>query len=74
VASAAGQAWGFYCQLGGSANNVSAEACKGILTVLLTAQTTGKTVTLWFDDDLTCSTHPSWAWLNTFYWGPTIND
>jgi hypothetical protein len=74
AAAAGGQSWGFFCQLAGTTNNISPEACKGILAVLLTAQTSGKTVTLWYDDDLTCSTHAGWAWLTTVYWGPTINE
>jgi uncharacterized SAM-dependent methyltransferase len=74
AAAAGGQSWGFFCQLGSSINNVSAEACKGILAVLMTAQASGKTVTLWFDDNLTCSTHASWAWLDTVYWGPSMNE
>jgi hypothetical protein len=74
AAAAGGQSWGYFCQLGAVSNNVSAEACKGILAVLLSAQATGKSVTVWYDDDLTCSTHPSWAWLNTLYWGPSINE
>ena len=74
AAAAGGQSWGYFCQLGATTNNVSTEACKGILAVLLTAQASGKSVTVWYDDDLTCSTHASWAWLNTVYWGPTISD
>lgn len=74
AAAAGGQNWGHFCQLGATVNNVSPEACKGILAVLLTAQASGKTVTVWYDDDLSCSTHASWAWLNTVYWGPTINE
>jgi hypothetical protein len=74
AAAAGGQTWGYFCQLGTTTNNVSPEACKGILAVLLAAQASGKTVTLWYDDDLSCSTHASWAWLTTVYWGPTINE
>jgi hypothetical protein len=74
AAAAGGQSWGYFCQLGATTNNVSPEACKGILAVLLAAQASGKTVTVWYDDELTCSTHAGWAWLNTIYWGPTIND
>jgi hypothetical protein len=74
AANAGGQQWGYFCQLGATTNNVSPEACKGILAVLLAAQTSGKSVTIWYDDALSCSTHPSWAWLTTWYWGPSISD
>lgn len=70
--SAGGQQWAYFCRLGVTENSVSPEACKGVLTVLLTAQTTGKNVQLWFDDGLTCSTHPTWAWLAVWYWGPQL--
>ncbi len=74
AASAGGQQWTYFCRLGVTENGVSPEACKGVLTVLLTAQTTGKNVQLWFDDGLTCSTHPTWAWLSVWYWGPQLVD
>jgi hypothetical protein len=74
AAAAGGQSWGHFCQLGTTTNNVSPEACKGILAILLAAQASGKTVTLWYDDALACSTHASWVWLDTVYWGPTINE
>ena len=72
--NAGGHSWGFFCALGQTSNNVSPEACKGILSVLLTAQTSGKRVTIWYRDDLNCSTARGWQWLSTVYWGPTLTD
>lgn len=42
--------------------------------MLLTAQTSGKQIELWFNDSLTCTTHPAWAWLSGWYWGPRLHD
>jgi hypothetical protein len=75
--SAGGQHWGYFCNLGTTNNNVSSEACKGILATLLAAQHTEKVVTLWFGDDYDCNWHASngsWAWLTTWYWGPTASN
>ena len=72
--SAGGQHWGYFCQIGGSSNNVTPDACKGILAVLLAAQASGKSVNVWYSDSNDCSWHASngaWAWLTTWYWGPT---
>jgi disulfide bond formation protein DsbB len=74
AASAGGQSWGFFCQLGQTTNGVTPEACKAILTILLTAQTTDKRVTIWFRDDLSCSANRGWNWLSTVYWGPMIEN
>ncbi len=67
--------WPYFCALGQTTSNgVGPEACKGLLALLLTAQASGKQVKLWFDDGLTCSTHPSWNYLSGWYWGPEIVD
>jgi hypothetical protein len=72
--SAGGQHWGYFCQLGATTNTVTSDACKGVLAVLLAAQASGKSVNLWFSDANDCAWHASngsWAWLTTWYWGPT---
>jgi len=51
AANAAGQSWGYFCQRGATTNNVTPDACKGILAVLLTAQTSGKHVRVWYSDN-----------------------
>jgi hypothetical protein len=72
--SAGGTHWTYFCQLGATTNGVDPEACKGILAVLLTAQASGKSVNLWFNDSLNCSADRSWAWLAHWYWGPSIQN
>jgi hypothetical protein len=75
--SAGGQHWGYFCQLGATANGINPDACKGILAVLLAAQAQGKQVNLWYNDDYSCAWHAangSWAYLTTWYWGPTLLD
>ena len=73
--SAGGQHYGYFCQLGTTTNNVSSEACKGVLAVLLTAQSTDKSINIWYSDSYDCAWHASngsWAWLNTWYFGPSL--
>ena len=75
--SAGGQHWGYFCQLNTTVNNVDADGCKGILSVLLAAQASGKSVSVWYTDDHDCTWHGTngaWTWLATWYWGPTINN
>jgi hypothetical protein len=74
AASAGGQSWGYFCQLGTTTNGVSPDACKGMLAILLAAQASGKNVRLWFRDSLSCSTNRGWNWLDTLYWGPAVLD
>ena len=58
------------CVIGSTANGVSPELCRTIYATLLTAYLTDKPVTFAYDDALTCSSHPSWAWLTGWYHGP----
>lgn len=74
AASAGGQSWGYFCQVNGTSNNISPEACRGMLAVLLAAQASGKQVRIWFRDENNCSTNRGWAWLSSMYWGPSILD
>lgn len=74
AASAGGQSWGYFCQVNATTNGVSPEACRAMLAVLLTAQSTGKQVRIWFRDDLNCSAYRGWGWLSTMYWGPALLD
>lgn len=64
--------WNTFCQLGVAFNGVSPDACKGILVTLMTAQVTGRSVVIWFNDGLTCTTHPVWTSLSGWYWGPML--
>lgn len=66
----------YICQVdttSSSANGpVTPEQCKSFLAVFLAAQTTGQRIQFAFNDSLTCSTHPSWAWLGGWYFGPML--
>lgn len=76
VESLAGLAWPRLCSVSRSANGIDPQACKTVYSALLTAQTTGKSVNLWFDDDVSggnCGTHPSWQFLEGWYFGPKLN-
>jgi hypothetical protein len=65
----------YLCKLSGTTTlNTSIETCKSIYAMLLSAQTTGKSVMLWFEDSLTCSTHPTWAGLTGWYFGPQLQN
>jgi hypothetical protein len=71
----------FYpCQLGATVNSVTAETCKGILSVLMLAKATGAQVAWTFNDSLGCNRAPyyggNWYWLSDpsggWYYGPQI--
>lgn len=61
---------GEICQIGASANGISSDTCKAMYARLLIAETTGKSLTMYFNDSLTCSTQPSWQYLTGMYFGP----
>ncbi len=74
--SSAGLGSVYLCLLEGSTSSangtVTPEQCKAMLTLLMAAQLSGQSVVLSFNDSLTCTTHPSWAWLTGWYWGPAL--
>ena len=56
-----------------SANGaVTPAQCKAFLSILMTANATGQQVQFAFSDTLTCTTHPSWATLTGWYFGPML--
>lgn len=56
-----------------SANGtVTPTQCKAFLSLLMSAQATGRSVQLTFNDSLTCTTHDAWAWLTGWYYGPVL--
>jgi hypothetical protein len=63
----------YLCAIGTTMNGVDSDPCKSILAVLLTAHATGAQIDLSFSDSLTCSTHPAWAWLTGWYYGPNMH-
>jgi hypothetical protein len=65
----------YLCKLNGTTTlNTSTDTCKSIYAMLLSAQTTGKSVMLWFEDSLSCSTHPTWTALTGWYFGPQLQN
>lgn len=67
--------WIKFCIVDQEENGVSPEACKLIYTTLLSAQMSGKTVKLWFNDGKDCSieSHAPWLNLTGWYFGPKIH-
>jgi ribose/xylose/arabinose/galactoside ABC-type transport system permease subunit len=63
----------YLCQIGTTTNGVDTDPCKSILAVLLTAHAIGGQIDLSFSDSLTCTTHPAWAWLTGWYYGPNLH-
>jgi hypothetical protein len=63
----------YLCQIGTTTNGVDTDPCKSIFALLLSAHATGAQIDLSFSDSLTCSTHPAWAWLTGWYFGPNLH-
>jgi len=56
-----------------SANGtVTPAECKAFLAILMSAQASGRSIQLTFNDSLTCTTHDAWAWLTGWYYGPVL--
>jgi hypothetical protein len=55
-----------------SNGNVTPGQCKVMFTLLQMAVATQEKIELDFSDSLTCTTHPSWAPLTGWYYGPVI--
>ncbi|MEF1213638.1 hypothetical protein REH77_16620 [Vibrio alginolyticus] len=68
--------WPRLCKVDNEHDNISAEACRTVYSTLLTAQTTNKEVTLWFNDSKDCSesSHQPWKWLTGWYFGPKLEN
>lgn len=68
--------WPKLCSVKQDMNGVSVDVCKTIYSTLLSAQLTGKSVMLWFDDEKDCSlaSHPAWQELTGWYFGPMLTD
>lgn len=63
----------YLCSVVSTTNGVAPEACKSIYAMLLTAESQGRSVIMWFDDDPnTCASHTGWSWLTGWYWGPML--
>ncbi|MES1189999.1 MAG: hypothetical protein ABUS47_02845 [Steroidobacter sp.] len=66
----------YVCNLNQVSNGISAEGCKGMLSILLTAQATQRTVGLWFNNTTpnNCSYSAGWVSLTSlgWYFGPSL--
>lgn len=70
----AGLSWAYLCNVSAAGNNVTPESCRGVLSTLLTAYASASNVVFWFNDSLTCTTHPPWSYLTGWYFGPAIDE
>lgn len=60
--------WPRLCNVRTPMNGVTIEACKMMYASLLTAQASGKSVTMWISDTTTtCTTLTPWRFVNGFY-------
>jgi hypothetical protein len=67
VAQLAGIHWQVVCNVNVAQNNFEPNACKAIYTHLITAQTTGKTITIHFNDSGSCASHADWTTASGLY-------
>jgi DNA-binding transcriptional regulator YdaS (Cro superfamily) len=74
VSSAAGLSSVYICQIGATAYGVGPEQCKAIYSLLLVAKSSVQSVQWSYLDGLTCATHPRWAPLTEWYYGPVLVD
>ena len=68
----AGVTSAYICSIGSTYNGVTADVCKAIFAQLVAAQATGSTVSWYYSDTLTCTTHPAWEMLTGWYYGPQV--
>jgi hypothetical protein len=71
-APAAAMNFVYLCQIGATYNGVGSDSCKAILSTLLAARVSAQPITVGYSDSLTCSTHPAWAALTGWYYGPQL--
>ena len=66
--------WQYLCRVNTTYNGVDAESCKAILSLLMTAQTSKKDVSFWFNagDCTSYSSQPNWTALSNWYYGPRL--
>lgn len=68
--------WPKLCNVSSQQRGIAPETCQNIYSLLLTAQTTNKSVMFWFNDGKDCSvdSHTPWADLTGWYFGPKLMD
>jgi hypothetical protein len=72
VASVGSLSFAYLCNVTATYNGVTAEVCKAIYAQLLAAKLNAQTVAFFFSDGLTCATHPAWADLTGWFYGPEL--
>ena len=60
----------YVCRIGTTSNGVTSDACKGVLSTLLTAKASGHSVRWAFNDEVPCGQRATWQYLQNWYWGP----
>ena len=61
---------GYLCSFTMTVEGLTPDACKAIYARLLLAELTGQVLWISFRDNLTCTTHPAYAWLDGYAFGP----
>lgn len=64
----------YLCKLTEPVHGISPDQCKSVYAMLMAAQLSGRNVQMWYNDNLTCSTQPSWTWTTGWYHGPQLLD
>lgn len=67
AATAGSLSWARFCSINTVANGIQPESCKAIYAMLLSAQASSRAVSLSFSDSGSCTSHPAWSYLDSFY-------
>jgi hypothetical protein len=70
VQSLGGLNWAYLCGVNSNDNGIAPAACKSLYALLLTAQSSGRSVTLWFTNAAgSCGANTPWAYAdNLYFW------
>lgn|GEM_PF-5896308 len=62
------------CNMNTTSNGVEPKTCQAIYAMFLTAQTTQRSITMWFDSgDCNSESQADWSALENWYYGPLLN-
>lgn len=67
--------WVYLCSVSGTYNGVAPEACKAMLSIIMSAKLSDRNIQLWLGDasnNCTNTAHPAWADLKDWYYGPAL--
>lgn len=62
----------YLCRIDDPVYGITTETCRAIYSLLLAAKLLNKPATFSFNDSLSCTTHPGWAQLTGWYYGPEM--